>query len=98
MDVSINGARILATFEGVPLLGKVQITQTLVVSWLVFLIISGLCIRSSEDRFGSTLVNLSSFRTFHDPPSSDGLCLRTSLLLLLSKVYSIGLSELDAIM
>ena len=44
MDVSINGARILATFEGVPLLGKVQITQTLVVSWLVFLIISGLCI------------------------------------------------------
>jgi F-type H+-transporting ATPase subunit a len=44
MEVSINGARILATFEGVPLLGKVQITQTLVVSWLIFFIISVLCI------------------------------------------------------
>ena len=44
MDVSINGARILHTFENVPLLGSVQITQTLVVSWLVVLIISALAI------------------------------------------------------
>ncbi len=44
MDVSINGARILHTFENVPLLGSVQITQTLAVSWLVMLIITGLCI------------------------------------------------------
>ena len=44
MDVSINGARILATLENVPLFGTVQITQTLTVSWLVMLIISGLCI------------------------------------------------------
>lgn len=44
MDVSINGARILHTFENVPLLGTVQITQTLVVSWLVMAIIAGLCI------------------------------------------------------
>ena len=44
MNVEINGARILATFEGVPLFGTVQITQTLVVSWLVMIIISGLCI------------------------------------------------------
>ena len=44
MDVSINGARILATFENVPLFGAVQITQTLAVSWLVMIIISGLCI------------------------------------------------------
>ena len=44
MDVSINGARILHTFENVPLLGSVQITQTLTVSWLVMLIITGLCI------------------------------------------------------
>ena len=44
MDVSINGARILHTFENVPLLGNVQITQTLVVSWLVMAIITGLCI------------------------------------------------------
>ena len=44
MDVSINGARILATFENVPVFGTVQITQTLAVSWLVMLIISALCI------------------------------------------------------
>ena len=44
MDVSINGARILATFENVPLFGTVQITQTLAVSWLVMVIISALCI------------------------------------------------------
>ncbi len=44
MEVSINGARILATFENVPIFGTVQITQTLVVSWLVLAIISALCI------------------------------------------------------
>ena len=44
MEVSINGARILATFENVPVFGTVQITQTLAVSWLVMLIISALCI------------------------------------------------------
>lgn len=44
MDIEINGARILATFENVPLFGTVQITQTLVVSWLVMIIISALCI------------------------------------------------------
>ena len=44
MDVSINGARILATFENVPVFGTVQITQTLAASWLVMIIISALCI------------------------------------------------------
>lgn len=44
MEMSINGARILATFENVPLFGTVHITQTLVVSWLVMAIITGLCI------------------------------------------------------
>ena len=44
MDVSINGARIIAVFENVPLFGTVQITQTLAASWLVMLIITGLCI------------------------------------------------------
>lgn len=44
MAVDINGARILATFENVPLFGTVQITQTLAVAWLVMLIISCLCI------------------------------------------------------
>ena len=44
MDISINGARIVATIENVPLFGTVQITQTLVVSWLVLILISALCI------------------------------------------------------
>lgn len=44
MAVEINGARILATFENVPLFGTVQITQTLAAAWLVMIIISCLCI------------------------------------------------------
>ena len=44
MDVSINGARILATFENVPVFGTVQITQTLAASWLIMIVISALCI------------------------------------------------------
>ena len=44
MDVSINGARILHTFENVPLLGSLQLTQTVAASWLVMAIITGLCI------------------------------------------------------
>lgn len=44
MEMSINGARILATIENVPLLGTVHITQTLVVSYVVMLIITALCI------------------------------------------------------
>ena len=44
MEVSINGARILHTIENVPVLGSIQITQTLVVSWLVVIIISALAI------------------------------------------------------
>lgn len=43
MEMSINGAKYLAQFD-LPLLGTVNLTQTLVVSWLVMLIISGLCI------------------------------------------------------
>ena len=44
MDISINGARVLATFENVPVLGTVQITQTLVVAYVVMAIITGLVI------------------------------------------------------
>ena len=44
MEISINGAKILATIENVPILGTVHITQTLAVSWLVMIIITGLCI------------------------------------------------------
>ena len=44
MELSISGARILATFENVPLLGTVHLTQTLVVSWIVMLILTVLCV------------------------------------------------------
>ena len=44
MDLAINGARVLFEIENVPLLGTVQITQTLTVSLLLFFVISGLCI------------------------------------------------------
>lgn len=44
MAVEINGAKILATFENVPIFGTVQFTQTLAVAWLVMIIISCLCI------------------------------------------------------
>jgi len=44
MEISINGARILAVFENVPLLGTVRITQTVAMSWVVMLVISALCI------------------------------------------------------
>ena len=56
MDVSINGARILATFENVPLLGKIEITQTLTVAWLVMIIVSALCIWLGS---GLTVTNIS---------------------------------------
>ncbi len=44
MEISINGAKILAVFENVPLLGTVRLTQTVAMSWLVMIIISALCI------------------------------------------------------
>ena len=56
MELSINGAKILATFENVPLFGTVQITQTLVVSYLVLIIISALCIWLGK---GLTVTNIS---------------------------------------
>ena len=56
MDVSINGARILATFENVPVFGTVQITQTLAAAWLIMIIISALCIWLGS---GLTVTNIS---------------------------------------
>jgi len=44
MELSINGAKILATFENVPLLGTVQLTQTVAVSFFLLIVISGLLI------------------------------------------------------
>ena len=44
MNVEINGARNIVAFDNVPLFGTVTITQTLIVSWLILIIISALCI------------------------------------------------------
>ena len=44
MDVSINGAKILYVIENVPVLGKIEITQTLAAAWFVMIIISALAI------------------------------------------------------
>ena len=44
MELAINGAKIIHTFENVPILGTVHLTQTLVVSWLVMIIVTALCI------------------------------------------------------
>lgn len=44
MDIAINGPRIIYTFDNVPFLGRVNITQTVVVSWLVMGIITALCL------------------------------------------------------
>ena len=54
MDIEITGGRIFYTFPiDIPILGKFQITETLVVSWIVMLLITGLCIwltHGSESR------------------------------------------------
>ena len=44
MDISIHGAKILYTVENVPIFGTVNISQTVVVSYLVMAIITGFCI------------------------------------------------------
>ena len=50
MEIDITGARIFYTFPiDFPILGKFQITETLVVSWLVMILITGLCIWLTHD-------------------------------------------------
>ena len=50
MEVDITGARIFYTFPiDFPVLGKFQLTETIVISWLVMLIITGLCIWLTRD-------------------------------------------------
>ncbi len=50
MEVNISGAKIFYTFPfECPILGKFQITETLVVSWIVMILITGLCIFLTRD-------------------------------------------------
>ena len=45
MEFDISGAKIFARIPtGIPILGDILITETIVVSWIVMLIITGLCI------------------------------------------------------
>ncbi|MFI3169909.1 MAG: F0F1 ATP synthase subunit A [Faecalibacterium sp.] len=57
MNVELNGAKVLFEIPiDVPLLGYIQITQTVVVSWVIMGIISGLCIWLGK---GLTVDNIS---------------------------------------
>ena len=50
MEIDISGARIFYTFPfDFPILGKLQITETIVVSWIVMALITGLCIFLTRD-------------------------------------------------
>ena len=50
MEVDISGARVFFTIPtNIPLLGDLQISETLVVSWIVMALITGLCIWLTHD-------------------------------------------------
>ena len=50
MEIDISGAKIFFTLPiDFPLLGKFSITETLVISWIVMAIITGLCIFLTKD-------------------------------------------------
>jgi len=50
MEVDISGAKVLFTIPtDIPILGDIQISETIVVSWLVMLIITGFCIWLTHD-------------------------------------------------
>lgn len=50
MDVNITGGRIFYTFPfDFPVLGKFRITETMVVSWIVMALLTGLCIWLTHD-------------------------------------------------
>ena len=46
MDVSVTGAKILFT---IPVLGGINISETLVNTWLVMIVLTGLCIWLTHD-------------------------------------------------
>ncbi len=49
-DFSVVGPKIYYTIKtGIPVLGDINITETLVVSWIVMIIITGLCIFLTKD-------------------------------------------------
>jgi F-type H+-transporting ATPase subunit a len=50
MELDVSGAKVFFTIPiDFPLLGKIQISETMVVSWLVILLITGVCIWLTHD-------------------------------------------------
>ena len=50
MELDISGARIFFTLPiSVPVLGPLRISETMVVSWIVMILITGLCIWLTHD-------------------------------------------------
>ncbi len=50
MDFDISGARIFFRIPtGIPILGDILISETLVVTWIVMALITGLCIWLTRD-------------------------------------------------
>lgn len=50
MEVDVSGARVFFTIPtNIPILGDLQISETLVVSWIVMILITGLCIWLTHD-------------------------------------------------
>ena len=50
MEIDISGAKVFFDLPiDLPVLGKLQISETLVISWLVMLLITGLCIWLTHD-------------------------------------------------
>ena len=50
MDLDISGAKVYFTIPtDIPILGDLQISETIVVSWIVMLLITGLCIWLTQD-------------------------------------------------
>lgn len=50
MEIDVSGARVFFTIPiDFPLLGRIQISETIVISWLIILLITGLCIWLTHD-------------------------------------------------
>lgn len=50
MEIDVNGARIFFTLPfDIPFLGRIEISETIVISWLVMAIILGLCLWLTHD-------------------------------------------------
>ena len=50
MELDINGARIFFTLPiDLPVLGQLKISETMIVSWSVMILITGLCLWRTHD-------------------------------------------------